>query len=626
MKKIQTLMLVLLLIGFIFSISTSAIAEKGHMTLLTVGERGNETFGGTADVYLEIKSGSGRIFIDSFPLTKLDTQISTRFANEIACDFLDKDCSNIDFFYTIRAKSSVVGGPSAGGALTVLTIAVLENLDLDESVVMTGTINSGGIIGPVAGIKEKVQAAKNQGFTKALVPKRSIISTIEPEFLLDEDDDSGFNITRNATIVYSDSLEVEGIDTITISTIEDALFHFTGKKYPDYSYEMEIPQGYLQMMKSVSENICKRADEIKSMISDEVLENNTEKRNLTENFIEKARDATEKQDYYTAASYCFNANKFYREIEYGQYSQDSRELILRDAQIQLDRMMDAINKRQLKTISELEASMVVKERLFEAGNLIERNNSVEAEELAYIVERIYSAEAWSAFFEYPGKAVVLDDNHLSRACLGKIAEAEERINYFELLFGEYADYRDELEDAKLIYNSEDYAYCLFMASRIKAEVNTILTSMSITQEKFPELLDDQLKLARTQINKQGNDFPIIGYSYYNYAQSLRETRPELALIYSEYASEFSSLDMYFPKEKNRIILIDRQHIGVFLLGFSAGLFILISGMTIYDRYRKRKLKKIHQHHTDERSLSKSGVKRKSSVQSYNTKIPQFRKR
>jgi hypothetical protein len=185
--------------------------------------------------------------------------------------------------------------------------------------------------------------------------------------------------------------------------------------------------------------------------------------------------------------------------------------------------------------------------------------------------------------------MILDENHLSQACLGKIAEAEERVNYFEILFGgAYNDYRKEIEDVREIYNSGDYAFCLFKASRIKADVNAILTSISITDEKFSGLLDDQLKLARTQINKQGNNFPIIGYSYYNYAVSLKETRPELCLIYSEYASEFSNLDMYFPQEKKTKFVVSRLQLGSFLLGSSAGIFFVMLVLIAFGKYKKRK--------------------------------------
>ena len=59
-------------------------AEKGHMRLLAVTDTGEGDIGGIADLFLEIKPGSGRVFLETFPLTKIDTQISTRFAKEIA--------------------------------------------------------------------------------------------------------------------------------------------------------------------------------------------------------------------------------------------------------------------------------------------------------------------------------------------------------------------------------------------------------------------------------------------------------------------------------------------------------------------------------------------------------------
>ena len=107
-------------------------AQSGHIQLLTVAETPNGEVGGLADLYLDVRPGSGAIFIDSYPLTRIDTQISTRYANEIACDLIQEDCTKYDFFYTIRASSSVVGGPSAGAPIAALNNAMgmVTNLGL----------------------------------------------------------------------------------------------------------------------------------------------------------------------------------------------------------------------------------------------------------------------------------------------------------------------------------------------------------------------------------------------------------------------------------------------------------------------------------------------------------------
>lgn len=88
-------------IGFANASSSgqSSGQSSGHIGLLTVSESANNTDqGGIADLSLVVTPGSGRIFIDSFPLSKLDTQITMRFATEVACDLLNKDCSGLDFF------------------------------------------------------------------------------------------------------------------------------------------------------------------------------------------------------------------------------------------------------------------------------------------------------------------------------------------------------------------------------------------------------------------------------------------------------------------------------------------------------------------------------------------------
>ena len=91
-------------------------------------------------------------------------------------DFLEADCTKYDFFYTIRSNSVIVGGPSAGASLAVLTLSVLEDLPIDQSTTITGTINSGGIIGPVGGILPKIEAAAKSDIKKVLIPKYSKVN------------------------------------------------------------------------------------------------------------------------------------------------------------------------------------------------------------------------------------------------------------------------------------------------------------------------------------------------------------------------------------------------------------------------------------------------------------------
>lgn len=548
-------------------------AGQGHIKLLTVIEDGNQSRGGTADLYLEIRPGSGRVFIDSFPLTKVDTQISTRFAKEVACDFLDQDCLNKDFFYTIRAKSPIVGGPSAGAAITILTVSELSGDKLNNETVITGTINSGGIIGPVAGIKQKVQAAMEEGYTKALVPSRSIL------------EDDATNLTN---LTYTDSLKIEGIEIIPTSTLEDAYYQFTGKKSKDYSYNITIPEKYQEIMGNIANNLCTRYDEILAAISKKTLDENNETYAITVTSINESKTALASEDYYSAASYCFSADTAIRTIQFKVLTNESLLKIAEATNKSATELLQQINQKQLKTMSDLETSIILKERLLETLDLLEGNETKVLGQLGYAVERYNSALAWAEFFEYPGKEVEINTQYLANACLSKIAEAEERLNYVDLLFGATDTKKQELADAKSSYEEEDYTYCLFKAAKVSADANSILLTLAITKEKVPDLIKDLQTQARIQINKQEKNFPILGYSYYNYANSLKENRPDLAIVFSEYSAEFSNLDMYFPRKKTFSIDLRSDILLSVFFGFLLGAFLT---SRVYRKHQNKTLKK-----------------------------------
>jgi len=115
--------------------------------------------------------GHGRTLTDIDNLLFwVDTQHSIRTARKIASNVTDLNLSKIDLIYTIYANASVVGGESAGTAITIATIASIQNRSLNNSVIVTGGINHDGTIGPVSAIIEKAKAAKGENATLFLVP------------------------------------------------------------------------------------------------------------------------------------------------------------------------------------------------------------------------------------------------------------------------------------------------------------------------------------------------------------------------------------------------------------------------------------------------------------------------
>ena len=65
-------------------------------------------------------------------------------------------------------------GPSAGAAMAIGFIAMFKGDHVQRGTALTGTIESGGTIGWVGGIPDKIRAAKREGYHTVLVPRGQI--------------------------------------------------------------------------------------------------------------------------------------------------------------------------------------------------------------------------------------------------------------------------------------------------------------------------------------------------------------------------------------------------------------------------------------------------------------------
>ena len=539
LKKYFMIVLVLILMP-------AAMAKSGSIKLLAVTNTGEELIGSVADMELEIKEGTGRVFIASLPLSRLDTQISTRFAKEVACNFLERDCSRYDFFYRIRSTSGLVGGPSAGAGAAVLTVAVLEGLAIDQSVSITGTINSGGIIGQVGGITTKLDAAAKNGIAKVLIPKYMQLNLT--------------NGTGNNTV-----------EIIEISHLSDAVKEITGKEYATEA-DIELSQEYVEVMQRLSDDICSQAEKLLLSLG------------VEEEYYSLARAAQESGRYYSAASYCFVANVNLKYEEFMRQNLTVREAREKIDQIKADAILFRANieNNPIDTLTDLETYMIVSSRISEAeAGLSDVSRRISRGEfdnstiysIAYATERLNTARSWSGFFNTFGTEFNIDKEALNESCLEKISEVEERIQYLELYLPEGGnEAREAIVRSNTEYNNGNPEICLYEASIAKARVDVILNTMSVDPEYDEKIIEDRLSIVKSLIAKQTarGMFPIAAYSYYEYGGSLRETDKGSALLYLEYALELGSLDIYFEEKGFRFPIINYRYLLLFGLGAVAG--------------------------------------------------------
>ncbi|MBI2666335.1 hypothetical protein HYX13_01855 [Candidatus Woesearchaeota archaeon] len=639
MKKIFLLLLALVCIPLIL-----AQNQQYHLKLLAVQENGNGTLSGSdADLFLEIQEGSGRVFLETFPLTKLDTQISTRFAKDAACHHFKLDCDQYDFIYTIKAKSSIIGGPSAGAAIAALTsIAVLDLPYDDTSTTVTGTINSGGIIGPVGGIKQKLEAASQAKLKKVLIPQGTAKDGfgLQDENRSESDKNAPYqnnessskkdtNLSLNLIRYGKENLSLEVME---VSSLDEVVFQLTGKQLNHKNVTIIENKVYGEIMQGLQQVLCNRREGLQKEFDDVIKEDakisiqenseNTTPKNATpetksyaangttifvQQKFQQAENASRLGDYYSAASFCFTANIRLKTDTYLQ--RNSQKNLSRESYTSLftalekknTALQEKINQEKITTIADLQTLMIVQERLQDVREQIKTAALPETliEELppllAYGEERLFSAVAWMQFFSMDGKSFVLDETHLQESCTQKIAEAEERYQYVSLFLGEgfLGNLQKKIDNAKIAQEQKIYPLCLITAAQAKADANAILSSLGVQEDAISELFVSK-KMAVERIiaeNSAEDTFPILGYSYYRYAAALAEQEKYTALVYLEYALEMSDLGMYFPEEKHflqqqkklRKLLNDEQ---VFI--FIAGVLLGVAGTLLLKKKKKSK--------------------------------------
>ncbi len=640
-SKTNIILVSLLFFFFLFAfaqqIAAKPMQKEGHIVLLAVAENGQESKGSIADLSLEIRDGSGKVYLDTFPLSKIDTQLSTRFARDYACNYLEIDCMKLDFFYTIRSDSLIIGGPSAGAAATVLSIAVLDNRKIDSSIAMTGTINSGGFIGAVGGLKAKITTSAENGLKKVLIPKGSRYYVERDRLLISEDSlpittppatdqnkdqnnsnqnnqnnqnntnqnnipetNTENNSRQNPLNLTTDLYEFgkeKGIAVQEVLTVEEALLVFTGHDYRKEIKEITLDPFYILTMKNIATDLCGRTEQLQQQLKDALA---TEKANQddpaqdaiasskidlvkikkieeikkkntainatieeTNQLINKSKKALDVGQFYAASSYCYGANVNINTLLF------QREYLTKEQELtKLDELLNAtlkakvtLQENQLKTITDLQAYIIVKDRLVEAEELISKtteaikitnatfsNVTLDASyQIAFATERVYSAYLWSSFFTHHGKEFNLNNDVLRAACVKKFSEVEELLQYLQLSSPfEITDITQGMKKTNTYLQNGQFKECLAEAAKTKADIDVILTTNGVNAAQLKDLLDEKIKVIKQSIGKQQDKeiFPIVGYSYYEYSQSLAETDIISALIYAEYAIEFSNIDVY----------------------------------------------------------------------------------
>lgn len=342
-------------------------------------------------------------------------------------------------------------------------------------------------------------------------------------------------------------------------------------------------------MKDLTQNICSRTESMNG----EIQKNKIPKKyngtfNSGMNLSQQSKKLIKNEKYYSAASRCFGANVYFREILYGiaNLSDEEVKIEVEKIKVQINKLDSFLNKTKINNLGDLEAVMIIKERLYDGKKNLEDNSSSKISSISYALERTYSSYAWQKFLGFRGKEI--DEAKLKESCTLKINEVQELYNYVSIYMPSLLkDIKKELDSAREYAKTNDFILCLFKTSKSEAEVNAALSALYIQDSSVKPMLQNKILAAKKQIQKQveKGSFPILGYSYYEYATTLNKTDSYTALLYAEYGIELSNLDIYFPMRKPFGLKIDEKALVTLILGFTIGTILFL----IRKQYRRKKI-------------------------------------
>jgi len=186
--------------------------------------------GALAEVWAEVRPGTGRVFLTVNPRAELDTQESAKVAAQVASRLAGRPLLFQDIAFTINAPSAIVGGPSAGAAMAVAAYGALVDRQPRTDVVITGELFPDGSIGPVGGLVEKLEACAEKGIRVFLIPAGERYVRVAKPVTKKLTPLPGVVVVERSvrweTVDLYELGREKGVDVVEVSSVSEALPYF----------------------------------------------------------------------------------------------------------------------------------------------------------------------------------------------------------------------------------------------------------------------------------------------------------------------------------------------------------------------------------------------------------------
>lgn len=585
---------------FVPAVYKTNIGYKGTLAILDV----------------RVSKGHGYVFVDTKPFTEIDTQSSARLAVEVASNIANFDTKSHDFYFIIRSKSPIVGGPSAGAAMTIAVLSEMLNVSIRKDVIITGTINPDGSIGPVGGLLEKAHAIAMNNGTTFLIPKGQrlikIQETVKTEL-------PGFvEIVSKPKIV--DLVEYAKnkwqLEVREVKDVEEAFEYISGYIIEKPEYEEVRNTLIKNAMKSIAETMLKHANsKLNIDVSTLPYQYASDIESLIEeqkNQIARAKALMKNEKYYAASSHLFIASVYLAYANnFVKFMQDKtllEDYINKVNQEIVEFKISFNSSMHIDNIADIEIYAAVEERLNDANEHIGKSwkyyyandfiSSIYA--VSYAEERLTSAKQWLEVSKYFTGNESFDISNLKNVAEKRIEDATSHVLYAKLLGLDIKEADELLSIAEKNYKQKLYSAASFNAVSAKVLATLSMELRGMDEKEKISTYEEDASLAIEKAENEGA-VPVLAISFYEYAEALKDKDVTLALRYLKYAKEFASLSLDFKRmlkekhEEKEVILIPKQKLentnSYLIIGLIIGLVsgYIVRGLKDVRAIRRRRI-------------------------------------
>lgn len=527
-------------ISLLFCLLSSSVHAVSFNNAVSVPLVADYMDGGTEQgVFLNavvaVEPGGGHVFVDTSPYTQVDLQGSARLAAMVASDITGIDQTAYDFYYVINVPSPIIGGPSAGAALTVATVAAINNWTIKPGVAMTGTISPDNSIGPVGGIPYKLEAAAENGVELFLIPEgqRRVTVThkterVGPGFIFTE--------SRSEVVDLVEMGEKLGVEVREVADIYDAIYLMTGERVEIGSVDGEVISGdYVEVLEPLAASLKKEAADMYAE-TEQIAGSGEMLRNAAD-ILRRADEMYDAGNYYAATSLYFNGMVVLRNLQWREEYEraDNRTLFLEELKrrvyLQINASAQDIENYKAGGVRDPETIGAAESRVTRARQLVHHADASDPmayiNRLAFANERARTAQWWLTL---TNSNVVVPEEELRNRAAWYLAQAQSVTTYAQTLISESTEFHvslpgtaeEDLVNAKKEFEQGYYSGAIFDSIHAIVKASTIIGLLSGGDMEERVLKSEQeARNAILEARRRGVE-PTLAISAYEYGKTLAE--------------------------------------------------------------------------------------------------------